>query len=51
MNPEEESDDFGDHLTFHLAPPAGQTFHLSCETSQPRVERMAQELWLSENES
>lgn len=23
--------DNGDHLTFPLAPPAGQTFHLSCE--------------------
>ncbi len=24
--------DFGDPLTFHLMPPAGQSFHLSYET-------------------
>lgn len=30
MNP----NDFGDHVTFHLAPPAGQISQLSCEISR-----------------
>lgn len=27
-------DDFGEPLTFSLAPPAGQRFYLSCEMAQ-----------------
>ncbi len=29
--------DFGDALTFPVAPQAGQSFHLSCETSRQRI--------------
>ncbi len=37
MNPT----DFGDPLTFSLAPPAGQSFHLSCEISQYLLDGLA----------
>ncbi len=36
MNPA----DFGDPLTFHLAPPAGQSFHLSNEVFQTLPDRL-----------
>ncbi len=34
--------DFGDPLTFHPVPPAGQAFHLSSEISQNLLDGLAQ---------
>lgn len=38
------TNDPGDPLIWHLAPPAGQGFHLTCETSQLRADGPAQDL-------